>query len=280
MQRENFWYGFPPRNTCAFPTASFGGHDMTAISMAYDLSNGRFVIAADGLCASDCGSGLMEIKSNEQQKIFPVETHVMSMAYSMSGFAGFGEGLFETIVEGGEHIKELSKCRFENGYEFAKSFCARMANGVEKARGIGKIPVIPKVEDLPAGEQGRLFKFYLLGYHSGFPFFSECRFYHIERTNRIQVRMDSPELSQPKIFFTGSDSVAAMIYGNAAIDLRIAKYKPGQNADALEVATSYIRACSDPAAIEIDPWCRIIGGRVHAAEITQRGFKWLIPSMK
>ena len=37
MQRENFWYGFSPRNTCTFPTVSFGGHDMTAISMAYDL---------------------------------------------------------------------------------------------------------------------------------------------------------------------------------------------------------------------------------------------------
>jgi hypothetical protein len=277
MQRENFWYGFPPRNTCTFPTVSFGGHDMTAISMAYDLPNGRFVIAADGLCASDVRPGKMEIKTDKQQKIFPVETEFMSMAYSMSGFAGFGTGLFETIVEGGEQIKALAKCRFDNGYEFAKSFCTNMANGVEKARVTGNIPVIPRVEELPAGERGRLFKFYLLGYHSGFPFFSECRFYHIEQTNRIQVRMDSPELSQSKTFFTGSDPIAAMIYGNAPIDPRIAKHKPAPRADALEMATSFINACSDPGAVEIDPWCRIIGGRLHAAEITQSGFRWLIP---
>ena len=276
MQRYFTWDGFPPRNTLSFPTVSLGGHDMTAISMAYDLPNERFVIAADGRCALKGIGGEIETKTDEQQKIFPVESEFMSMVYAMTGFAGFGNGLFETIVEGGEVIRSLYKYRFHDGYEFAKKFSENMANAVQVARKTGRFPVIPPSEGLAAGEQGRLFKFYLLGYYGGFPFFAESRFYHIEETDHIQVRGSNPELCQSQTLFTGSDLIAAMIYGNALTDPRIAKHKPAKSADALEVATGFINACSDPAAVEIDPWCRIVGGRLHAAEISLSGFRWLI----
>jgi hypothetical protein len=67
-----------------------------------------------------------------------------------------------------------------------------------------------------------------------------------------------------------------MIYGGEPIDPRIAKYKPSPDERALGMVTAFIEACADLAAVEIDPYCRTIGGHLHAAEITQSGFKWLI----
>jgi hypothetical protein len=48
-------------------------------------------------------------------------------------------------------------------------------------------------------------------------------------------------------------------------------------ADALGATTTYIRACSDPVALGIDPYCRLIGGHIHAAQISKNEFRWLIP---
>jgi hypothetical protein len=47
--------------------------------------------------------------------------------------------------------------------------------------------------------------------------------------------------------------------------------------DAVQVAANFIRACSDPAALEVDPYtCAAIGGHIHIATITPRnGFRWV-----
>jgi hypothetical protein len=33
--------------------------------------------------------------------------------------------------------------------------------------------------------------------------------------------------------------------------------------------------CCDPIAVEIDPFCKYIGGKIHAATITPSGFNWV-----
>jgi hypothetical protein len=46
--------------------------------------------------------------------------------------------------------------------------------------------------------------------------------------------------------------------------------------DAIERSTAYINACSDAALAKIDPMCRYIGGQIHIAAITSKGFRWII----
>jgi hypothetical protein len=188
-----------------------------------------------------------------------------------------GERSFETIVEAKTQIDALAKRKFIDGQQFADKVSFNMAKVVEKAIETERLPTNLGLEGLPAEERGRLFKLYLCGYYKGLPLLRVDRFYHDEKNHNVLVRSQNFELSQSQIVFTGSDKIAAMIYGDETIDPRIAKYKPASNERALGMATSFIRACSDPIAMEIDPWCKIIGGHTHAAEITKSGIRWLVP---
>jgi hypothetical protein len=196
----------------------------------------------------------------------------------MSGVAMTDDGSFETIAEAEKQITMLSGRRFIDGYEYAAKFCFNMARVLEKAERSGRIPAIPTSEKLPHEEKGKIFTFFLCGYYKGLPFLKIASFYHDEVKNRINIRPEDFELSQSRLACTGSEKIASMIYGDAAVDPRIAKYKHDPNNDAygLEATAAFIKACSDPAVLQIDPWCRIVGGHLHAAELTKNGFRWLI----
>ena len=90
-------------------------------------------------------AGEMKTKTDEQQKIFPVESEFMSMVYAMTGFAGFGNGLFETIVEGGEIIRSPYKCRCHDGYEFAKKFSENLADASKNGAKNRTLPSDPAI---------------------------------------------------------------------------------------------------------------------------------------
>ncbi len=250
---------------------------MTAIAVAYDPIASRFVIAADGRCASDALP--MVIKTDKQQKIFPIQKEHMTIAYAMTGFASTDDGSFETIVEADRQVKLLAKRQFVDGYEFSGKFCFNMTRVIEKALETGRIAKISASEELPQEERGRMLRFFILGFFKRKAFWRIASFYHNEMTHRLSVRPQDLELSQFRFACTGSDKIASMIYGNATVDPRIAAYKhtPSGDAEALTATTNFVKACSDPAAVAVDPWCRIVGGYIHAAELTQIGFRWSIP---
>jgi hypothetical protein len=44
-----------------------------------------------------------------------------------------------------------------------------------------------------------------------------------------------------------------------------------------EIAMDYIRACDSDLGRKLDPICKTIGGHIHVAQITPKGFQWIIP---
>jgi len=268
------WYGGPTQNTWSPQKWSFRGNDMTAISMAYYVNYG-FLIVADGRCRADDESVANKTKETDMaQKIFPVETTNITMAYALTGFAG--DEQFDLISETKKQMALLSMSHFASGNQYINRFCRNIKGIVQRAKKNGLIGEFSKHEPPEPEEKGRKFKFYFMGYFNALPFWVEAKFYyHPEQTGEVQfeLRKNDFEISQC-VRSVGSQKIANMIYGQEPVDPRLAKYKT--NSNQLDHLAGYIKACSDPVALEIDPACKAIGGHIHAAEITQIGFRWLI----
>ena len=247
---------------------------MTAIAVAFDHSEKSFVIASDGRCATSTMP--VQIKTDTQQKIHFEQTQYVAIVYAMTGLAAIGS--FETMTAVHGQIQMLSKRKFNDGYEYADKLCFNLTKVFEKALEDGRIPMIPMAGDLPPEETGRLFRLLLFGHFRKKPFLKIASFYYNENVPHFRLRAQDEALSQNGIFPFGSDEIARMIFGDGAIDPRIAHFKYDRNhPDAQTATTNFVKACSHPAALEIDPWCRIVGGHIHAAELTKNGFAWLIP---
>ncbi len=245
---------------------------MTAIAIIYDHVKNLFVASADGRC--ELGDGT--IASDSVQKIFSTQQRRLNAAYSMSGLATIGS--VETIKKLHEQIETLSKRNFSSGYEFANKVSFNVKRIFEKALEDERLPNIPSEENAPENEKGRFLKIFLLGFYGKNPFLTCHALYFHGKEHPIERRQHDTELSasQSRFVYTGSDPIAAMLFGNAPLDPRLETYKREiVGADALKTTTTYIRACSDEIAVTIDPYCHLIGGHIHAAEVTKNGFNWL-----
>lgn len=276
MENKILWYGSSP-NLGAWPSdnALCEGNEMTAISALYDPPNQRFVIAADGRCNALTTSGLMIVASDTQQKIFHTHAKHLTVMYALTGISKSADLSFDVMIEATKHIRSLSMRDFSSAYKFIEAFSAKMEKSIEGATKKGAFPPIP--EQSESTEVGRVFRLYLLGFYRKKPFGTQARFYVDKETKKASTRRHDFNLSTFDLCCSGSERIAEMIYGNAVVDSRIGHYKHSSNASPLEAATSYIKACSDPRASEIDPDCKGIGGHLHAAESTHDGFRWLIP---
>jgi hypothetical protein len=273
-QRKIAWYGTHPDNTWCTRKWSCRDREMTAISTMF--TGNKFLIAADGRCKSDDESASKERETDEAQKIFPVETNNLIMGWALTGFSSTEDGRFDLVCECHKEVDRLAVSTFSSGHRYVKRFCADIKRTVSKARRDGLMPEFARNEQLEAEERGRIFKLFFAGYFGGNPFWIEAGFYHDER-GHIEIRQDDAEIVEGCIRYVGSIILANMMYDPAAaVDPRLVYYKKRPDDDDLEYLTSYIKASSDPIADEIDPKCKAIGGRLHAAEITPRGFRWLI----
>jgi hypothetical protein len=235
---------------------------MTALSMMY-TGNG-FLIAADGRCRSDNPESVVEKtrETDQAQKIFPVETDTLKMAYALVGFASNEDGSFETVAELAKQVKLLEMSRFSNGYQYIHRFCQNIKRAVMKARTDGRITEFPNNDHLELEEKGRIFRLVFLGYFNGLAFWREAKFYHDEQLNTIDVRPDDVEIIR-HLRCIGPEEIARSMYEVGIVpDPRIAMYRKNRSDGDLEYTASFIRACSDPIALEIDPVCKDIGGHI------------------
>lgn len=248
---------------------------MTAIAIAFDCDAERFVAAADGRCAVLANS--FQIKSDIEQKIFPFQNDRVNVAYALTGMAQIGT--FQIVPEIAKQVAVLSKRTFANGTEYTNKVFSNVAKVLERAIRDGRIPDIPKRPDLPTAEHWKVFTMFVLGYFRARRFCNQGDVYYEDKGRRFRVESYPKQLVQNMLFHTGSDLIGRMVFDpRASIDPRLAAFKndPENPADALAVTTNFIKACCHPAASEIDSWCQIIGGHIHAAELTVGGFKWLI----
>jgi hypothetical protein len=275
MEKEIICFGSLDAGLHCFPPeVSLGSDTLTAIAAAFEPSERRFVIAADGLCASDTIP--MQIRSEEDQKIFFSQTRFASLVYAMAGLANAGN--FELISAVHRQTEILSKRKFSNGYEYASQLCLSLIKVLQKAKDDGRIARVPLRQDLPPEEKGRLFTLYLLGFFEGNPFFRISRFYYDEMSGKfLSPRDQIPTLQDFPVFYIGSTNIQKGVMGEVPIDPRLAKYSLSETEkrDPRKTTINLVEACCDPVAVEVDPACRMIGGHIHAGELTRDEFTWI-----
>jgi hypothetical protein len=247
---------------------------MTAISMLYTMD--RFLIAADGRCRSDDPTGKEKDKETDTaQKIFFIDSPAVKMAGAVSGLAFTSEG-FDTLAEYRRKAAALPVSGFSNSHDYIHRICLNVKRSAIKAQKDGRLTFLAN-EELPENEEGRQFRLYALGYFRGTPFWIVGGFYHDKDKDQMTIRMDHVPLNYASSrCVSPGDPIVKMIFGDAPLDPRLAKYKKGHD-NPLEYTISVIKALSDPVATEFDPFCAIVGGHIHAAQVTAEGTSWLIP---
>jgi hypothetical protein len=265
-----------PLTSAFFPyTPLLGADKMTAIAVSFDSAQKRFVIAADGRVATRTLP--VQVLTDSQQKIFSLQNRTTTLAYMMTGLARSGS--FDIPTELSEQIRALAARSFADGYAFVHKLGFNMTRIMEKAVKDGRLSDIPDCDELPPEEKGRMLRIFPVGFYAGVPFWAIVSLYHDRENHRFSLRYQDFELTQFRTVPLGSTKIEAMVYGDAQVDPRMLPYRQAADnaANALVRTETFIKACSDPLSAEIDPWCRMIGGRLHAAELTKDGFAWLIP---
>jgi hypothetical protein len=248
---------------------------MTAIAVSFDSAQRRFVIATDGRVASQTLP--MHVLTDSQQKIFFLENKLFTVAYSMTGLSRSSS--FDMLAEIRGQMETLAARRFADGYAFVHKLGFNMTKVLERAVKENRITNLLDCDDLAPEEKGRMLRILPLGFYGGMPFWAIASLYYDRANHRFSVRYQDFELDQFRTAPLGSDKIAAMIYEGGPVDPRLQRYRDAADIapDALARTAVFVQACSDPVAVEIDPWCRTIGGHLHAAELTETGFRWLIP---
>lgn len=249
---------------------------MTAISMTY---TGRsFLIGADGRCKADEGSPSKERETDQAQKIFLIDSDNVHLAYTITGFAANDDGTFQVVVEAKKQAEKLQTARFSTGDDYAHRFCLNIMRATLAAMRDGRIKEFPVNEHQPPEFRDRKFRLFFVGYFRGTPLWMEFAFWHDADKKRIRLKNSHFSMDQYGVMHSiGSSIIANMMYNTKAEpDKRLAGYKKGGADEPLEFFYSYLRACCDPVAIEVDPQCQFIGGHIHAAEITPDRVRWLI----
>ena len=245
-----------------------------------------FVIAADGreMILKDC---VLARKTDEAQKIFPIARKDLTCAYSFAGNCVFGQSdddptkaAFDFDLEAQHAIGLLSIYTPSTLYDYAKRLCLEM--NMRLSQEIGKLPSDRADAEHPA-EKDTVARMLFDGYCNGIPQRVNVRFWLSNGS------LEEPEISPGDIltsepYVYGSSEIHHLLFNTQ--DERFSSYRrPALRAqditmaEAVQIANSYIGACSDPIALEIDAkTCRAIGGHIHIAKVTkEQGFEWIIP---
>jgi hypothetical protein len=249
----------------------------TAIIVAYTPDG--FIMAADG---RGIDSKHPTKHDDSVQKIFAIQDAKRRLAFMVSGSAVIGSDGgedFSFVAESNKaaEVMRLSRWRDLEGY--GGEFSRIINKALRKAKATGRIAEFPADSRPLAGERGNtIARIILAGYYDGWPSRIEVRFWH-----------DKQSLSVPNIRLCAVED--ELVWGSRRVeevlrdtrDQRLSSYKappPAQASpieQAVHIATNYIRACSDPEALQVDEEnCRAIGGRIHVASITpDDGFQWV-----
>ena len=254
----------------------------TAIVREYTAEG--FVIAADGRKSKPDGT----VVSDTVQKIFPHVGPGRVLAYSLAGTVMFtadhdeNDIVFDFVAQTAEVAKSLSAIRSKNLVGFGKRLGDAINRRLADAKGRNLFSQYTTCENSPIERGYTIARIFVDGYCDGIPSRINIRFFHENQILRTPDVLTS-DLNQGWMY--GSKDIADLLF--ATDDQRLAAYRipkartnfstgPPTLRDAIEYAKSYIRACSDPVALQIDPKsCSAIGGHIHIASVTtDGGFQW------
>jgi hypothetical protein len=253
---------------------------MASAILLFYTSDG-FLITADGRARIN-GT----VSSDTTTKIFNIAEPNRSLAYAFGHSVALtdkddsGIILFDFRDEAVQAIKSLKKTWYDDLPTYAKQLAKRLQNKLERARKNERIE--PLKED-PTG----LVAFLLLaGYYVKRPSAVMVEFRHKEQIllppSITPLKLDR---GYKPLMTYGSEKVRQHIFDADTAEFstyRVSRANVEEKvtlSEVADVASKYILACSDPAAIEIDAeHCAGIGGHIHTARVTQdSGFEWVVP---
>jgi hypothetical protein len=247
---------------------------MTALALAYSPVLGKFAIAADGLSASEIAPIIID--TEQAQKIFPFQHKHDSIALAFAGLGRTRTNSFNLVTESTKQMDTLIKRPFQNGYELAYKFRFNMIKALEKALGDGRIAAFTVHSE--SANRTLVVIFYIFGYFKQEPFWVTTEIFYNLSDHTFSVEPTEPNLKEFQFVSTGSYPIGQMFYNQIPFDPRLAdrKYLVSETSVPLEAVHKFVETCALPIAREVDPWCRGIGGHVHAAELSASGFQWAI----
>ena len=252
----------------------------TAIIRTF-TTDGTFIIAADGLEASD-GEPPSKPPNEFAEKIFKIENKNWIFAGALSGASEITYlNSDETFLNIYEEFKRSSKL-LPQATGSIHSLVARLMNPIKDV--ITKSQESGLMDDLP-GKSGDVFTTIFL---EGF-FKKEPHRIRIDIGQTDQIVMESdpdPFDLKPKsgLFIPeGSSIITDGILSKN--NLAFSRYWRGDTGlsevEAINASKDYIACCIDTELSKLDPvMCPKIGGRVHIAKVSLAdGFKWIIPPL-
>jgi len=262
--------------------------------LAHIYSDEGFVVAADGINVLRNGAEL-EITSRDTRKIFDWPGVNRALACTLFGrvtlYDDAGEEpVFNFISASNDASRAISSMPIRDTEEFVGKLAPLVAEKLVALKQDGTLSRYPSPEPKRIGETGStIVRLFLDGYFDGEPFRTGVRFYNDNQ--RIGWgSISEHNLGHAGWAIYGSPVIAHLLfdtederfkrYRTDASKLAVELCKKGGRVPtlqhAIEIATNYIAACSDPIAIESDPNCAYYGGRIHAAIITPKdGFQWV-----
>lgn len=242
-----------------------------------------FVIGADGRSEWDrelpTDGRILAEESDDEQKIFECSYNGQKIAYALTGAVYSRGKRFNAIAETDRINGLLGTIGHSAPANYVERFGRELADAYNRARSSG---VVGTDEPYPveSDDPNLVVRLFFAGYFdSQVPYFLVAELHHDHQVigpPRITIETPNPKF----VRISGPVGLAKSIFMEQ--DKRLSKYAmPTDENSSLEeaakTAAGFLRACADPLARRIDPFCERVGGHIHIAKVTPSGFHWHIP---
>jgi hypothetical protein len=230
-------------------------------------TNSGLVLGADGL-KYDVGVG--RAIGTDAQKVFEIPG--LPAAYAMYGEIGIGDYNPDTpiLLDLSQEIRKfLEFGDYSLSFDFlayANRIAANLHQSIAGTKDRGAIWG-GNQESLRPGQV--IARIILCGFFDGTPMEINIRFEHVNQT-----------LLPPRVFPVDLQRSNPEVFGSLLVTQRLFRQPESPDLSLLEAAKKierYIQFCDSERGRKLDPMCRTIGGRIHIAAITPKGFQWLKP---
>lgn len=231
-------------------------------------TNSGLVLGADGLKYDLVAKRAV---GTDSQKVFEIPG--LPAAYAMYGEIGIGDNNPDTpiLLDLSQEIKKfLDLGDYSLSFDFfayANRIAANLYQSIAATKDRGAIWGGNQESITPERVIARII---LCGFFDGTPMEINIRFEHLNQ-----------RLLPPRVFPVDLQRSNPEVFGSFPVMQRFFRQPESPDLSLLEAAKKierYVQFCDSERGWKLDPiMCRTIGGHIHIAAITPRGFQWLKP---
>ena len=229
-----------------------------------------FAVAADG---REYDIAKQVVICDSRQKIFAIEEPDRKLAYSLSGAVsltrkGTSEVIFDFVPQINALVRALERARLKSLWHYANALTEglmRRLEGITETVNEDEHPLV----------------IFFDGFYEGRPKRAHVKIIPDQRQGP-DVVSDELDYGQPvgigsikvlRALLHGKEPALLGSYRGPFADIR---YRSTTLPHAVEIARNAVAAQCDPEALQIDPQCAGMGGRVHICTLTfKEGFRWV-----